>query len=92
MYTEEAGINFDPRFEDPEKIIDAIMSGMKHPEKAIRETDRRKAIEKAVLESNENDIVLIAGKGHEKTQSVGRMALPFDDVIVARESLNRELV
>ena len=51
-----------------------------------REVDgRREAIAAAIAEANAQDIVLIAGKGHEQGQIVGDMVLPFDDVTVARE-------
>ena len=47
--------------------------------------DRRTAIAAAIGEAGPEDIVLIAGKGHEQGQIVGEMVLPFDDVTVARE-------
>ena len=47
--------------------------------------DRREAIAVAIREAGPQDIVLIAGKGHETGQVVGDMVLPFDDVAVARE-------
>jgi UDP-N-acetylmuramoyl-L-alanyl-D-glutamate--2,6-diaminopimelate ligase len=47
--------------------------------------DRRAAIAAAIAEAGPEDIVLIAGKGHEQGQIVGEMELPFDDVTVARE-------
>jgi UDP-N-acetylmuramoyl-L-alanyl-D-glutamate--2,6-diaminopimelate ligase len=46
---------------------------------------RREAIEAAIAEAREGDIVLLAGKGHEQGQIVGDRILPFDDVVVARE-------
>ena len=49
--------------------------------------DRREAIERAVRRAGAGDVVLIAGKGHEKYQEVGGRVLPFDDVAVAREAL-----
>jgi UDP-N-acetylmuramoyl-L-alanyl-D-glutamate--2,6-diaminopimelate ligase len=49
--------------------------------------DRRAAIAKAIELASPGDVVLIAGKGHEKYQVVGRAVLPFDDVAVAREAL-----
>src|SRR5207248_8923713 len=56
----------NPRSEDPLRIIDAIASGMRAA--APREADRRRAIEMAVLEAAPQDVVLIAGKGHENYQ------------------------
>jgi len=49
--------------------------------------DRREAITKAVSLAKSGDVVLIAGKGHEKYQVIGNRTLPFDDVAVAREAL-----
>jgi UDP-N-acetylmuramoyl-L-alanyl-D-glutamate--2,6-diaminopimelate ligase len=51
--------------------------------------DRREAISKAVELARAGDLVLIAGKGHEKYQVIGSQVLPFDDVAVAREALGR---
>ena len=51
--------------------------------------DRREAIAKAIQEGRAGDLVLIAGKGHEKYQVIGERVLPFDDVAVAREALMR---
>ena len=72
----------NPRNEDPATIRAAILS--KAPE-ATEIGDRRTAIRAAIGEARREDIVLIAGKGHETGQSVGDMVLPFDDVEVARE-------
>ncbi len=76
----------NPRGEDPAIIRAAILS--KAPE-ATEIGDRREAIAAAIAEAGPNDIVLIAGKGHETGQTVGTGAdqrvLPFDDVSVARE-------
>jgi UDP-N-acetylmuramoyl-L-alanyl-D-glutamate--2,6-diaminopimelate ligase len=51
--------------------------------------DRSTAIERAILGAAPGDLVLIAGKGHEKYQVIGDKVLPFDDVAVAREALGR---
>jgi UDP-N-acetylmuramoyl-L-alanyl-D-glutamate--2,6-diaminopimelate ligase len=51
--------------------------------------DREQAIERAVREANPGDVVLVAGKGHEKYQVIGERTLPFDDVAVARSALTR---
>ena len=53
----------------------------------LRVADRRQAIERAVLEAGPGDVVVIAGKGHEKTQTLRDRELPFDDVAVARAAL-----
>ena len=51
--------------------------------------DRKAAIERAIREAAAGDLVLIAGKGHEKYQVIGERTLPFDDVEVARAALAR---
>jgi UDP-N-acetylmuramyl tripeptide synthase len=51
--------------------------------------DRREAIEKAIRDAQRGDLVLIAGKGHEKYQVIGDRTLPFDDVEIARAALAR---
>ena len=76
----------NPRSEDPEEIIDAIMGGAGST--AERELDRRRAIARALEEAGPGDVIVIAGKGHEQGQEfeAGRKE-PFDDVTVAREAL-----
>jgi UDP-N-acetylmuramoyl-L-alanyl-D-glutamate--2,6-diaminopimelate ligase len=53
----------------------------------IVEPDRARAIQLALEEARANDLVLIAGKGHEKTQTIGALVLPFDDAEIARHTL-----
>ena len=72
----------NPRTEDPATIRAAILKGATH---AREIGDRRDAIRFAIQQAEAQDIVLIAGKGHEQGQIVGDMELPFDDVAVARE-------
>jgi len=76
----------NPRSEQPEAIIDAIMEGA--GAEAEHEIDRRRAIARAIHEARRGDVVVIAGKGHEQGQEFenGRKE-PFDDVTVAREAL-----
>ena len=71
----------NPRSEDPATIRAAILA--RAPE-ATEIGDRRDAIAAAIAEARADDIVLIAGKGHETGQTVGDLVLPFDDVEVAR--------
>jgi UDP-N-acetylmuramoyl-L-alanyl-D-glutamate--2,6-diaminopimelate ligase len=78
----------NPRTENPESIIDELMSGVDHPG-ALRVTDRRQAIGLALAEAGSDDLVLILGKGHEAMQEIGTDRLPFDDRIVAREEWAR---
>jgi len=78
----------NPRSEDPRAIInDALVGLQKTGVKYTVEVDRRKAIALAVGEARPGDIVLLAGKGHEKVQVTREGSLPFDDVEVAREAL-----
>ena len=80
----------NPRSEEPEAIVDAIMEGA-GPE-AERETDRRRAIALAIDTAEPGDVVVIAGKGHEQGQEFenGRKE-PFDDVTEARAALRARL-
>jgi UDP-N-acetylmuramoyl-L-alanyl-D-glutamate--2,6-diaminopimelate ligase len=78
----------NPRSEDPLAIInDAVVGLQKTGVKYSVEVDRRKAITLAIREAGPGDIVLLAGKGHEKVQVTRAGSLPFDDVEVAREAL-----
>lgn len=78
----------NPRSEDPRTIInDALVGLQKSGVKYSVEVDRRKAIAFAITEARPGDIVLLAGKGHEKVQVTREGSQPFDDVEVAREVL-----
>lgn len=81
----------NPRTEDPEEIIKDIVVGLTK-ENHIIEIHREKAIEKAISLAEKNDIILIAGKGHENYQVIGRERIHFDDkeeVIKAIKKLNK---
>jgi UDP-N-acetylmuramoyl-L-alanyl-D-glutamate--2,6-diaminopimelate ligase len=77
----------NPRTENPEAIIDAIESGMGSAPRH-RVPDRREAIRHALLNAAPDDVVLLAGKGHETYQIVGKQARPFDERQVVREVLS----
>jgi len=79
----------NPRSEDPETILDEILAGIPLERRGatVREPDRREAIRRACAESRPGDVLLVAGKGHETTQTIGARVLPFDDRAVAREVL-----
>jgi UDP-N-acetylmuramoyl-L-alanyl-D-glutamate--2,6-diaminopimelate ligase len=81
----------NPRKEDPEAIIRDIEGGFKRKsyEKIV---DRKKAIGRAIELAKPRDIVLIAGKGHEKTQEFSDHTIPFDDVEVAVRALEEHPV
>jgi len=74
----------NPRSEDPLRIIDAVAAGAP---RAAREPDRRRAIERAIAEAAPEDVVLIAGKGHENYQEIAGKRLPFSDQAAARAAL-----
>ena len=78
----------NPRSEDPRAIInDALVGLQRSGTKYSIGPDRKTAIALAIREASPGDIVLIAGKGHEKTQVSRQGSIPFDDVEVAREVL-----
>ena len=78
----------NPRSEDPVSIInDALVGLQKSGAKYSVEPDRRKAVTLAIGETRPGDIVLLAGKGHEKVQVTREGSRPFDDVDVARDAL-----
>lgn len=70
----------NPRSEDPATIRSEVMVGCP---KALNIGDRKEAIAYAVRQMQQGDVLLIAGKGHEKTQTVGSQVLEFDDVVIA---------
>ncbi len=78
----------NPRGEDPLSIIEQVLPGLSGTAAGvIVEPDRHHAIELAIGEARQGDLVLLAGKGHEKTQTVGNQVIPFDDVAIARQVL-----
>lgn len=91
----------NPRTENPEAIIDEVLTGQptgasgaahaagKPAVEVIRQVDRAQAIALAVTEARPGDIVLIAGKGHEDYQIIGTQTRPFDDRTEARTALSR---
>jgi UDP-N-acetylmuramoyl-L-alanyl-D-glutamate--2,6-diaminopimelate ligase len=80
----------NPRSEDPLAIMQDAMMGLKQTgTHHAAEADRRRAIALAIDAAKPGDIVLIAGKGHEKTQTTREGVFPFDDVEEARKALER---
>jgi UDP-N-acetylmuramoyl-L-alanyl-D-glutamate--2,6-diaminopimelate ligase len=76
----------NPRSEDPLAIVAEVLAGA--PELEV-EPDRRAAIELALSGARDGDVVVIAGKGHERGQEIAGEVHPFDDRVVAREVLRR---
>jgi UDP-N-acetylmuramoyl-L-alanyl-D-glutamate--2,6-diaminopimelate ligase len=80
----------NPRSEDPMAIMQDALPGLQSSGARYSvEADRKKAIGMALAEAKPGDMVLIAGKGHEKTQTTREGMFPFDDVQVARETLEQ---
>lgn len=77
----------NPRHEDPEAIMDDAWPGLRDCGLALREADRRTAIDRALELMRPGDALLVAGKGHEITQQIGAEKLPFHDPTVIRELL-----
>jgi UDP-N-acetylmuramoyl-L-alanyl-D-glutamate--2,6-diaminopimelate ligase len=79
----------NPRTEKPQDIINEIIAGFENPRspKITVEQDRKKAIALAIETAEKDDIVLIAGKGHENYQIIGKQKFPFSDKTIARECL-----
>jgi UDP-N-acetylmuramoyl-L-alanyl-D-glutamate--2,6-diaminopimelate ligase len=87
----------NPRGEDPKQIIDEVKRGADAETRQsnaaiVTEVDRRVAILQAVGSAGAGDVVLIAGKGHEKYQEIGGRRMAFDDIEVAREALEARRV
>ncbi|GAB3348712.1 UDP-N-acetylmuramoyl-L-alanyl-D-glutamate--2,6-diaminopimelate ligase [Lysobacter tyrosinilyticus] len=77
----------NPRAEDGDQIVADIRAGFASADAVIVQRDRAKAIARAVAEAGPNDIVLIAGKGHEPYQEINGVQYPFDDTQVAKHEL-----
>ena len=78
----------NPRYEDPEVIVNDILQGIDDKTNVIIELNRKKAIEMALDEQQEDEVVVILGKGDESYQIIYDEKLPFDDREVVRELLN----
>jgi UDP-N-acetylmuramoyl-L-alanyl-D-glutamate--2,6-diaminopimelate ligase len=83
----------NPRSEDPVRIIEEIKRGVPPASDRTAATfaivDRREAIQFAIKKAEPGDLVLLAGKGHEQSQTIGSEVLPFDEAAIAREALER---
>jgi len=79
----------NPRREDPDAIIEEILTGIEKPfdDRVIVEPDRREAIRAALSSAHGDDVVIIAGKGHEDYQIFADRTIHFDDREVVREIL-----
>ena len=80
----------NPRTEDQKEIASQIETGMRETAGAYEILhDRKEAIARALTLCGEKDMVIIAGKGHETTQTIGQQSYPFDDRKVAEELLKK---
>jgi UDP-N-acetylmuramoyl-L-alanyl-D-glutamate--2,6-diaminopimelate ligase len=90
QYSDQVVLTSDnPRFEDPEMILDQMQAGILEgdADKVIRISDRKQAIEEAIQGlANTGDIVLVAGKGHETYQDIQGVKHDFDDKQVISEA------
>jgi UDP-N-acetylmuramoyl-L-alanyl-D-glutamate--2,6-diaminopimelate ligase len=82
----------NPRTEDPEQILRDMEAGLSSAAKRkyITITDRKEAIAQAVAFAKPEDVVLVAGKGHEKYQDINGVKHPFDDKLVLQEAFNNK--
>jgi UDP-N-acetylmuramoyl-L-alanyl-D-glutamate--2,6-diaminopimelate ligase len=78
----------NPRSEEPANICDEIASGFSGSNFCVT-VDRQKAIEKAIEMAAPEDLILIAGKGHEKYQQFSYQTIPFDDRVIAQKIVNK---
>ena len=91
----KAGMNADklfitsdnPRTENPDSIIKDMLKNYKHAKRIEVEKDRKKAIASAIQSAKKDDVVLIAGKGHEEHQIIGEVKKPHNDLLFAKEVL-----
>ena len=83
----------NPRTENPDDIISQIIAGFKDPgsPKIKIEPDRKKAIALAIESAQKNDVVIIAGKGHENYQIIGKQKFPFSDQQIALDLLKNRI-
>jgi UDP-N-acetylmuramoyl-L-alanyl-D-glutamate--2,6-diaminopimelate ligase len=79
----------NPRSEDPQQILNDMVEGMEFDlkRKVLMISDRKEAIRTAVMMAREEDIILVAGKGHEKYQEIKGLKISFDDRIILNETI-----
>ena len=90
MFADQVILTSDnPRTENPEAILDQMWPGIPKEkiETTLRITDRKQAIRTGVMMARPGDILLVAGKGHEKYQEINGHRYPFDDKEVLAEAL-----
>jgi UDP-N-acetylmuramyl-tripeptide synthetase len=81
----------NPRTEKPEAIVTQIEQGMRKPHMARVQKDRAQAIEMSITQAKPQDVILIAGKGHEDYQNIAGVKHPFSDMLIARNAIERRV-
>ncbi len=81
----------NPRDEDPDRILDEMLEGLEEfeQENVLRIEERAMAIKMAVKLAKNGDVILVAGKGHEKTQEINGVKYPFDDKKILAKELSK---
>jgi UDP-N-acetylmuramyl tripeptide synthase len=79
----------NPREEDPQQIVADILAGVPSLDRVQVVPERGAAIERAIRSAAPNDVVLIAGKGHERVQIIGGISREFSDAAVAQKLLRQ---
>ncbi len=82
----------NPRTEDPEQIFRDVLDGIPPDTQLVKELNRSIAIDIAISQSSPDDVVLVAGKGHEDYQILGNKKIPFDDRLEVRRALIRKTI
>ena len=77
----------NPRTESPTKILQEILLGCADPTKIHADIDRQNTIQQAICNASSNDVILIAGKGHENYQILGHEKIYFSDAKIAGDAL-----
>jgi UDP-N-acetylmuramoyl-L-alanyl-D-glutamate--2,6-diaminopimelate ligase len=80
----------NPRHEEPMAIIEDILAGIDQKDKVTIEPDREKAIALALKNLNDNEVLLVLGKGDEKIQEIGDSIHPFSDKTIILKYLNQK--
>ncbi len=87
--TEQVWITDDnPRHENPTEITEQILAGMHQPNQVQLEHSRAKAITEAIAQAQPDDMIVVAGKGHETQQQIGEQQLPFSDIEQVEKALH----
>ena len=79
----------NPRSESPDAILAAMVTGLRHPDQACLQPDRALAIAQVLAQASAQDVVLVAGKGHETEQEIMGVRYPFSDVEQVRMALRQ---